>query len=44
MMTSPALLPIIAKDSRMFTLEDADYWAAIAPLRIASGMPPTTNP
>jgi mannan endo-1,4-beta-mannosidase len=44
MMTSPALLPIIAKDSRMFTLEDADYWAAIAPLRVASGLPPTTNP
>jgi mannan endo-1,4-beta-mannosidase len=42
--TPLTLWPGIAKDSRMFTLENADYWDAIAPLRAAWGLPPTTNP
>jgi mannan endo-1,4-beta-mannosidase len=40
-MTDPMLWPVIVKDPRMFSLEDADYWQAIAPLRAASGLPAT---
>ncbi len=29
----------IVKDPRMFSLDDPGYWSAIAPLRIASGLP-----
>jgi mannan endo-1,4-beta-mannosidase len=42
--TDPALFPVIAKDPRMFSLEDQAYWQAIAPLRVAAGLPPTANP
>jgi len=30
----------MAKDPRMFCLEDAAYWESIQPLRAASGLPP----
>ena len=30
----------IVKDPRMFSLDDAGYWSAIGPVRIASGLPP----
>jgi cephalosporin-C deacetylase len=34
----------MVKNPRMFSLEDQSYWDAIAPVRIASGLPPTTMP
>jgi mannan endo-1,4-beta-mannosidase len=34
----------MVKDPRMFSLEDQAYWDAIAPIRAASGLPPTTLP
>lgn len=37
-------LSVVVQDPRMFSLEDAEYWDEIAPLRAASGLPPGTPP
>jgi hypothetical protein len=34
-----APLADIVKDPRLFSLDDAGYWSAIAPLRVASDLP-----